>query len=463
MKADDTTLASLLTFTRDGEWGKGEPTEGYSLAQVIRGTDFERIRLGDLSTLPLRYIRSDILGRKEIFSGDTLIETAGGTKDQPTGRSVFITQTIIDRAEYPLVCASFARFLRPNKNEVIPEFLFWKLQDEYNSRRMMPYHIQHTGVARFQYTQFAATYELPLPSKDIQIKVANLLGAIDDKIELNRRMNETLEVMARAVFQDWFVDFGPTRRKAAGETDPVAILGGLLPDPTEAAKLAALFPDSFGGKGLPEGWGGTSLGEVGLDLESGRRPKGGIDKGLASGVPSVGAESIYGVGRFDYSKVKFVNEEFARSISSGWVQPYDVAIYKDGANVGDPSRVALFGSKFPFEKFMVNEHVFLLRSKELGQAFLYLLMQSYQVSDRLEKLGKAKAAQPGLNQGEVKSCRFTFPGPALCEAFGNLVMPWMDLGLHNGTENQTLAATRNLLLPKLMSGEICLKDAEGAV
>lgn len=85
------------------------------------------------------------------------------------------------------------------------------------------------------------------------------LAAYDDKIELNRRMNETLEAMARAVFRDWFVDFGPTRRKAAmsgkgGGSDPVAILGGLIPDPAKAAPLAELFPDRFGEDGLPEGW-----------------------------------------------------------------------------------------------------------------------------------------------------------------------------------------------------------------
>lgn len=100
------------------------------------------------------------------------------------------------------------------------------------------------------------------PDKQTQVSIANTLGALDDKIELNRRMNETLEAMARAVFRDWFVDFGPTRRKAAGETDSAAILGGLLPDPTQATPVAALFPDSFGDNGLPEGWQKRTLGDV---------------------------------------------------------------------------------------------------------------------------------------------------------------------------------------------------------
>jgi type I restriction enzyme S subunit len=135
------TLSQILAFTRDGEWGNGEPTYGFSPALVVRGTDFESVRRGDLSSLPLRYIRSDILGRKSVQAGDTLIETAGGTKDQPTARTVFIAERVIDRARLLLVCASFARFLRPDKTRIDPEFLFWKLQDEYHSRRMLPFNV----------------------------------------------------------------------------------------------------------------------------------------------------------------------------------------------------------------------------------------------------------------------------------------------------------------------------------
>jgi type I restriction enzyme S subunit len=89
--------------------------------------------------------------------------------------------------------------------------------------------------------------------------IGEILGALDDKIELNRRMNETLEAMAQAIFRDWFVDFGPTRRKLAGLTDPVEIMGGLVQDPGRAAEVAALFPAALGDSGLPEGWSEQSI------------------------------------------------------------------------------------------------------------------------------------------------------------------------------------------------------------
>lgn len=195
------TVSQLISFTRDGEWGQGEPGPGFVPMQVIRGTDFEHVRFGDLSTLPIRYIREDIAGRKAIKANDVLIETAGGTKDQPTGRTVHINDRIIAKAKLPMICASFARFLRPDMAAVDPGYLFWKLQAEYHSGALRPFHIQHTGVARFQYTQFATSHRFLFPD-DLgeQRRTAEILSQLDNKIELNRRMNETLEGMTQAIF-----------------------------------------------------------------------------------------------------------------------------------------------------------------------------------------------------------------------------------------------------------------------
>ncbi|MFN3973534.1 MAG: restriction endonuclease subunit S, partial [Gemmobacter sp.] len=151
--------------------------------------------------------------------------------------------------QHDLVCASFARFLRPDPNCVDPQFLFWKLQDEYHSRRMMPYHVQRTGVARFQYTQFAENYPFSMPPLPEQRTIAATLGALDDKIKLNRKMNATLEAMARALFRDWFVDFGPTRAKMEGR------------EPYLSPDLWSLFPDRLDDEGKPKGWEVSTIGD----------------------------------------------------------------------------------------------------------------------------------------------------------------------------------------------------------
>ena len=87
----------------------------------------------------------------------------------------------------------------------------------------------------------SANSDIPATRSD-QRAIASILGALDDKIDLNRRMNETLEAMARAIFKDWFVDFGPTRAKMEGGA------------PYLAPEIWALFPDRLDDEGKPEGW-----------------------------------------------------------------------------------------------------------------------------------------------------------------------------------------------------------------
>src|SRR5260370_31990616 len=110
---------------------------------------------------------------------------------------------------------------------------------------MAEHQVQHTGVARFQYGKFAETLQVPLPSRLEQRVIANILSSLDEKIELNRRMNETLEAIARAFLKSWFVDFDPVRAKAEGR------------DPCLPTNLADMFPDSFEESELgeiPNGW-----------------------------------------------------------------------------------------------------------------------------------------------------------------------------------------------------------------
>lgn len=258
-------LASILEFTRDGEWGKGEPGPGLVEMGVIRGTDFAKVRRGDLSTVPIRYIPEKAAMRKMLQPNDILLETAGGTKDQPTGRSVFIPGRVISGSPRPLTCASFARFLRADATQVDPHYLYWYLQYLWNERLIYQYHIQHTGVARFQYTQFASEQKVPAPAATAQRDIAATLGALDDKIELNRKTAATLEEMARALYRSWFVDFDPVHARAEGSA----------PAHMEAA-TAALFPDDLGADGLPAGWRSGLLADL-IDFNPKERlPKGSI-------------------------------------------------------------------------------------------------------------------------------------------------------------------------------------------
>lgn len=427
-------LADLLTFTRDGEWGNGEPTEGFSPALVVRGTDFERVRAGNLDTLPLRYIRSDILARKAIAAGDTLIETAGGTKDQPTGRSVFIPASVVGAADLPMVCASFARFLRPDPSRVDPQFLFWKLQDEYHSRRMMPYHVQHTGVARFQYTQFAENYPLFLPPLPEQRATAATLGTLDDKIELNRKMNATLEAMSRALFRDWFVDFGPTRAKMEARA------------PYLSPELWSLFPDRLDDEGKPSGWEVSTIGDE-VRVVGGSTPStkdtefwdGGINWATPKDLSNLDAPVLL---------------ETSRTISQAGLAKISSGLLPEGA--------LLLSSRAPIGYLAIAEvpvainqgFIGMICDKRVSNVFAWL----WTLENMEAILAKANGSTfQEISKGNFRPLPVIVPPEPVLRAFDAITKPLHQRIAKNERESRTLAQTRDFLLPRLMSGQILVQ------
>ncbi|RWJ96994.1 restriction endonuclease subunit S [Mesorhizobium sp.] len=421
---DHIPLQELIEFTRDGEWGNGEPADDLVKMAVIRGTDFASVRGGDVSSVPIRYIPKKAADRKALRPGDLVIETAGGTKDQPTGRTLYLPERVFDALGVPVTCASFSRFLRVRPAVVDPRYLFWYLQSIYAAGQMLPYHIQHTGVARFQYTDFASQWRIPVPAMDHQLEVAEVLCSFDEKIELNRRMNETLEAMAQAIFRDWFVDFGPTRRKTEGATDPVEIIGGLVTDPGQARQLADLFPASFGGTGMPEDWRPGRLEDV-LELAYG--------KSLTRTDRRDGPYPVYGSGGI-----------------GGW---HDAALVRGPSVI--VGRKGTVGSLYWEDRdFYPIDTVFYVKSL-LPMTFCYYLLQTL----GLEGMN-TDAAVPGLNRSNAYRLDITIAEPAIIRAFHAHAGLWRQKIATNVTENETLAATRDLLLPKLMSGAIRLRKAE---
>jgi type I restriction enzyme S subunit len=293
--------------------------------------------------------------------------------------------------------------------------------------------------------------EVNWPAREEQRRIASILGALDDKIEVNRRMNETLEAMARAIFQDWFVAFGPTRAKMEGRP------------PYLAPDLWQLFPDRLDAEGKPEGWALRTLADVVSVLETGGRPRGGVS-GYREGVPSIGAESIVGLGVFDYSKTKFVPRSFFDGMTKGRVESRDVLLYKDGGRPGEfEPHATLVGDGFPFEECAINEHVYRIRATPaFGQSLLFFALTSEATMAEMRLKGTGVAI-PGLNSTQARSLTILVPSQAVAAAFNATTEPLISRILANCNESRTLATTRDLLLPRLMSGELRVKDAERLV
>ena len=296
-------------------------------------------------------------------------------------------------------------------------------------------------------------YSLPVsvPPPPEQCAIAHVLGTLDDKIELNRRMNETLEAMARALFKSWFVDFDPVRAKMEGRA------------PYLEPEICDLFPESLDDGGMPKGWHRASLGEIVTVLETGKRPRGGVT-GISEGIPSVGAESITGVGQFDFSKTKYVPRGFFDNMATGHVSDGDVLIYKDGGKPGELRPAVTYTSRdFPFSEFCINEHVFRVRTEAYSQPFLYCLLSTEDAFWQMRELATG-VAQPGLNRKAIKSLECTMPeSPTLVRAAESVLGPLIDGCNKNSLNSYSLAQVRDALLPRLISGDMRIREAERVV
>ena len=200
------------------------------------------------------------------------------------------------------------------------------------------------------------------------------------------------------------------------------------------------------------------LEELLSNISAGSRPKGGAQK---SGIPSIGAEKIEKFGVYDYSSEKYISEEYYDKLKKGRLNSGDVLLYKDGAYTG---KVSMCLNGFPYTKAAINEHVFILNTRNnWAQNYLYFSLYNKDTKEILRRLASSKAAQPGLNQEELKSVEIQICDNEDIIDFENRVKPIMKKIANNSLENKRLSKLRDTLLPKLMNGEIDLRKHRNLV
>lgn len=310
--------------------------------------------------------------------------------------------------------------IRPDPKALDARFLRYVLVSRDFQSRL--FGLASAGATRPALTK-SMIEELDVPSPPIaeQKAIATALGILDDKIDLNLRMNATLEAMACALFQSWFVDFDPVRAKLDGRA-PVGM----------DAETASWFPDAFEESAngqIPRGWRAGQLGELcnlkrGHDLPSSVRSVGSIPIVSSSGISGTHGSAMAGgpgvvTGRYGtIGKVFFVSRDF-------W--PLNTTLYVDDFR-GNP------------ERFVFHA---------LG------LIEFRKYSD--------KGAVPGVNRNELLTDPIVLPPERLRERFATVVAPLWERNEHNANESVTLATMRDTLLPQLLSGSLRLTNTNGHV
>jgi type I restriction enzyme S subunit len=257
-----------------------------------------------------------------------------------------------------------------------------------------------------------------IPPPDEQQAIAQLLSPLDDKIELNRRMNETLEAIARAIFKSWFVDFDPVRAK----------MGGRQPFGMDL-ETAALFPDSFQPSSLgniPKKWLPSKWGEL-VTLEYG--------KSLSGYEGRQGAYPVYGTN----GQIGTCSEPLCKHPG--------IIIGRKGAYRG------VHFCKSPFFAIDTAFYIEPKASLEMRWAYYEMLLQDLNSMD-------SGSAIPSTSREDFYMLPVVVPRLEIQQRFVQLLTPCWDRQERNEQESRTLAAARDALLPKLISGEIRVKDAE---
>src|SRR5574337_938115 len=299
-----------------------------------------------------------------------------------------------------------------------------------------------------------AQLPIVLPPAPEQRAIAHILGTLDDKIELNRRTSETLEAMARALFKSWFVDFDPVRAKLDGRWQHGQSLPGLH------AHLYDLFPDRLVDSELgeiPEGWEPRRLGDF-VGITKGVSYK--SSELLESDIALVTLKSFERGGGYRQGGLKaFVGSyKSAQIIAPGEIVVACTDVTQHALLIG---RTAVVPGHPKFRTLVASLDTVILRpTKEMGmtRSFLYLLgradefvAHTYAHTSGTTVLHLAKDA--------ILSFTFAAPPATLMAAFDQLASPMFDQAAHRANESRTLAALRDALLPRLISGELRVPEA----
>jgi type I restriction enzyme S subunit len=277
--------------------------------------------------------------------------------------------------------------------------------------------------------------EIPLPPLPEQKAIASILGALDDKIELNRRMNTTLEAMARALFQSWFVDFDPVRAKLDGR-QPAGL------DPATAALFPASFQDSPLGP-IPQGWTVEPLRNLCSYLSRGIGPSY-IDEG---GIPVLNQKCVRD-HRVDFTLARR-HDSARKPVTGRTLRKNDILVNSTGQ--GTLGRVAQILAE-PGEA-IVDSHITVVRHAEnVSPTFLGVALLGREAD--IESLAEGSTGQTELSRTRLGDLLMLNPSTELHTQFGRHAEALFSYISSNDIQIQSLAATRDLLLPALLTGAL---------
>jgi type I restriction enzyme S subunit len=376
---------------------------------------------------------ADQLSNVEVLTDDVLLNITGDS----VARCCQVDPNIL-----PARVNQHVAIIRPDSKYLNARYLRYYMISPSMQEMMLSW--AGSGGTRNALTKgMIESFQIPAPT-DIceQQAIACILGALDDKIELYRQMNQTLEEIAQSIFNGWFVDFDPVRAKAAGQDPP-----GL------ALHIADLFPDSFENTELgeiPAKWFIQTLGDI-----TGKPKYGFTAPGnhVEVGPRMLRITDINRDPWINWSSVPYCEID-AQSFSKNRLHHGDLVIARTGATTGENAFIedppdAVFAS------YLIR---FRPKDQRYGRYLQYWMRSN--AYDSLVKARQAGSTRESLNAQVIAGFPILIPPSLVAEAFGDLVESLRMKLNHNNRQTRTLSELRDTLLPKLISGEFRIPDAE---
>ena len=387
-------------------------------------TDDGRI---DTSTFAFIDVKThEALERSILQEGDILFSMAG----------VYLGKTaVVPRDILPANTNQAVGIIRLDDTKAVPRFIHYVLSSP-DCRGLVHRSVAQSAQPNFNLRDIGG---LPVPALSIpeQRAIAHILGTLDDKIELNRRMNETLEAIAQALFKSWFVDFDPVRAKAEGR-DPG------LPKP-----ITDLFPDSFEDSDLgeiPKGWRVGTLADV-AEVNA-------WTLGREDSLEVIDYIEISEVMRGEVANIVRYDRGCEPSRARRRLRHGDTVL-----STVRPDRGARFLCLSPAETLIASTGFAVLTPRDGHWAFLHSAVLRREVSDELGRLADG-GAYPAVRPEAIAGLKVVVPAGPILTAFEKFARPAFERAVQNRSESKTLTVLRDTLLPKLISGELRVLNGE---
>ena len=414
-------LADIIDSFISGDWGEESPTQDTpNAAYCVRGADIVPITNHNFTDIPQRYVCDRTKETKLLAAGDLVIEKSGGSPTQSTGRIVYVSEDLI-KAKGNVVCSNFCTAFRVQAGWN-PLYVYYFWQNVYNHGAFFNFEGKTSGIKNLQLNNALSAIDIEYLPLEKQNQLVASLASIDEKIKVNRQINDNLETMAKQLYDYWFVQFDFPNE----EGKPYKSSGG-----------AMVWNENLK-REIPQGWVVEKMGKC--------------TNVLLGGTPDTNDNSLWGNG-YNWLNSGEVAEfpilKSEKNITPKGLEKSATVLAPKGSVTLSITR-HLRPSILCIDACINQSVVAILENDKVSKEYIYPLLN--RDIPRLMSL-RTGAQQPHINKETVEAINVVLPPSNIMGAYINIAESIYNAIFNNAKEVEELTKQRDELLPLLMNGQ----------